>query len=67
MEKPKYFRTKPNSHIIFHESRPSKDNNRKKKQKQKTIQGQKTHPRKSMKVILQQTKKKTAKRTECQL
>jgi hypothetical protein len=33
MEKPKYSMTKPNSHIIFPESSPSKDNNRKKKYK----------------------------------
>jgi hypothetical protein len=33
----------------------------------KTIQGQKPHPRKNKKEILQQTKKKLARRTECQL
>ena len=37
--------------ISFHKSSPSKDNNRKKK----PIQGQKLCPRKSKKVILQQT------------
>jgi hypothetical protein len=47
--------------LSFHESCPSKDNNRKK------IQGQKPCPRKSKKVIHQQTKKKTATRTEYQL
>jgi hypothetical protein len=36
-------------------------------EKKKTIQGQKSCPRKSKKVIPQQTKKKTATRTECQL
>jgi hypothetical protein len=45
------------------ESSPSKDNNRKKK----TIQRRKSRPRKSRKVIPQQTKKKTATRIECQL
>jgi hypothetical protein len=50
MEKPKYSMTKPNSEISLHESSPSKDN------KGKTpIQGWKLHPRKSKKVILQQT------------
>jgi hypothetical protein len=48
--------------LSFHESSPSKDNNRK-----KTIQGWKPHPGKNKKVIPQQTKKKTATRTECQL
>jgi hypothetical protein len=48
-------------------SSPSKDNNRKNKKKQKTIQGRKSRPRTSKKVITQQTKKKTATRTECQL
>jgi hypothetical protein len=38
-----------------------------KKKKTKTIQGQKPCPRKSKKVILQLTYKKTATRTECQL
>ena len=49
--------------LTFHESSLSKNNNRKKI----TIQGQKPHPRKSKKVIPQQTKKKTATRTECKL
>jgi hypothetical protein len=40
--------------LSFPESSPSKDNNRKKK----PIQGLKSHPRKSKKVIPQQTKKK---------
>ena len=35
--------------------------------KKKTIQGQEQRPRKSKKVIPQQTKKKTATRTECKL
>jgi hypothetical protein len=35
MEKPKYSTTEPNSHIIFPQSRPSKDNNRKKQYKDK--------------------------------
>jgi hypothetical protein len=55
---------KKNHTLSFHKSIPSKDNNRKKKN---TIQGQKPCPRKSKKVILQQTKKKTSTRTECQL
>jgi hypothetical protein len=38
-----------------------------KTEKKKTIQGQKPCPRKSKKVIPQQSKKKTATRTECQL
>jgi hypothetical protein len=33
-------------------------------EKKKPIQGQKSHPRKSKKVIPQQTKKKTATKTE---
>jgi hypothetical protein len=37
------------------------------KKKKKTIQGQKSRHRKGKKVIRQQTKKKTATRTECQL
>jgi hypothetical protein len=41
MEKPKYSMTKPNSHIIFPQIQPFKDNNRK-----KLIQGQKPGPRK---------------------
>jgi hypothetical protein len=65
MEKPKISTTKPNLHIIFQESHPSKDNNRKKKKK--TIQGLKPYAKKSKKVIPQQTKKKTATRTECHL
>jgi hypothetical protein len=48
--------------LSFDESSPSKDNNRK-----KPIQGRKSHPRKSKKVIPQQTKKKTATGTEYQL
>ena len=48
--------------LSFHESSPSKDSNRK-----EAIQGRKPRPRTSMKVIPQQTKKKTAKRTECKL
>ena len=36
-------------------------------EKKKTIQGQEQRPRKSKKVIPQQTKKKTATRTECKL
>ena len=48
--------------LSFHESCPSNDNNIKKK-----VQGQKPLPRKSKKIIPQQTKKKTATRTECQL
>jgi hypothetical protein len=43
-------------------SSPSKDNNRK-----EAIEGRKSRPRTSKKVITQQTKKKTATRTECQL
>ena len=47
-------------HILsFHESHPSKDNNQ-----NKPIQKQKPLPRKNKKVILQQTKKKTATRTD---
>jgi hypothetical protein len=55
--------------LSFQESSPPKDNNRKQKQKQKqkTIQERKLRPRESKKVIPQQTKKKTATRTECQL
>jgi hypothetical protein len=50
MEKPKYSMIKPNSQISFHESSPSKDI------KGKTpTQGGKLCPRKSKKVILQQT------------
>jgi hypothetical protein len=50
MEKPEYSMAKPNHTISFHESGPSKDN------KGKTpTKGQKPHPRKSKKVILQQT------------
>jgi hypothetical protein len=41
--------------LSFHESSPSNHNDRK-----KTIQGQKPYPRKSKKIILQQTKRKTA-------
>ena len=41
--------------LSLDESSPSKDNNRK-----EAIQGQKSRPRKSKKVIPQQTKKKTA-------
>jgi hypothetical protein len=43
--------------LSFHEFSPPKDNNRKKnkKTKTKTIQGWKPFPRKSKKVILQQT------------
>ena len=48
--------------LSFHESSPSKDNKRK-----EAIQGWKSCPRTSKKVIPQQTKKKTATRTECQL
>jgi hypothetical protein len=54
MEKPKYSMTKPNSHNNFPQilsgRAASKDNNGK-----TPIQGQKLHPRKSNKVILQQT------------
>jgi hypothetical protein len=46
--------------LSFHESTTSKDNNRKKK-----IQGRKSRPRKSKKVIPQQAKKKIATRIEC--
>jgi hypothetical protein len=49
MEKPKYSMRKTNSHNTFHESSPSKDNNRK-----TPTQEQKIGPRKSKKVILQQ-------------
>jgi hypothetical protein len=49
--------------IIHHDQKEKK----KQKTKNKTMQGWKTRPRKSKKVILQQTKKKTATRTECQL
>jgi hypothetical protein len=48
--------------LSFHKSSPSKDNNRK-----EAIQGRKSSPRTSKKVIPQQNKKKTATRTECQL
>lgn len=48
--------------LSLHESSPSKDNNRK-----EAIQGRKSRPRTTKKVIIQQTKKKTATRTECQL
>jgi hypothetical protein len=48
--------------LSFHESSPSKDNNRK-----EAIQGRKSRPRTCKKLIPQQTKKKTATRTECQL
>jgi hypothetical protein len=59
--------------LSFHESSPPKDNNRKNKtttkqqQQQKTIQGLKPCPSKSKKVILQEIKKKTATKSECQL
>jgi hypothetical protein len=46
MEKPKYSMTKPNSHNIFDDSSPSKDNKGK-----IPIQRWKLHPRKSKKVI----------------
>jgi hypothetical protein len=50
MEKPKYSMTKQNSHNILPKIQPSKDN------KGKTpTQGGKLCPRKSKKVILQQT------------
>ena len=49
--------------LSFHESSPLKGNKRKKK----TVQGREPRPRKSKKVIPQQTKKKTATKTECQL
>jgi hypothetical protein len=48
--------------ISFYKSRPSKDNIGK-----TPTQRWKLHPRKSKKVILQQTSKKTATRTESQL
>jgi hypothetical protein len=58
----KVFHEKNQIHTFSsHDSSPSKENNRKK------IQGWKSCPRKSKKVIPQQTKKKTATRTECQL
>ena len=61
----KVFHDKKQIHTLtFHESSLSKNNNRKKK---KPIQGQEQRPRKSKKVIPQQTKKKTATRTECKL
>jgi hypothetical protein len=79
----KVFHDKTKFHTLsFYESSPSKDNNRKKKtkkqkqkkqnktkqkKKQKTKQEWKPRTRKSNKVILQQTKMKTATRTECQL
>jgi hypothetical protein len=50
MEKKKYSMIKPNSQISFYESSPSKDN------KGKTpTKGQKLHPRKSKKVVHEQT------------
>jgi hypothetical protein len=48
--KKKKKKKKKNNTLSFHEPSPSKDNNRKKK-----IQGWTPHPRKSKKVILQQT------------
>jgi hypothetical protein len=59
----KVFHDKNQIHTIsFHKSSPSKDN------KGKTpTQGWKLHPRKGKKVMLQQTYKKTASRTESQL
>jgi hypothetical protein len=55
MEKKKSIPQQNQIHTLsFRESCPSKDNNRKKKKKE-TIQGQKPSPRKSKKVILQQT------------
>ena len=59
----KVFHDKPKFTHIFPRIQPFKDNNRKKK----TIQGQKSCPRNSKKVIPQQTKKKTDTRTEFQL
>jgi hypothetical protein len=47
--------------LSFHESSPSKNNNRKK------IQRQKAQTRKRKTIIPQQMKKKTATRTECKL
>jgi hypothetical protein len=47
--------------LSFHEYSPSKDNNRK-----KPIEGWKSRPRKSKKVIPQQTNKKTTTKTESQ-
>jgi hypothetical protein len=75
MDKPKYYMTKS---IFSHESRPSKENNNKKTNKTKqnktkqnktkrTILGWKLQARKSKNAILQQTKKKTSTKTECQL
>ena len=45
----------------------TKQKTKNKNKKQKTIQGLKSRPRKTKKVIPQQTKKKKATKTECQL
>ena len=50
------------THYLSTNPTPSKNNNRK-----EPIQGLKSRPRTSKKVIPQQTKKKTATRTECQI
>jgi hypothetical protein len=78
----KVFHDKKQIHTLtFHKSSPSKNNKGKTKQNKtkqtkknnnnkkqnKTIQGQEPCPRKSKKVITQQTKKKTAIITECKL
>jgi hypothetical protein len=49
MEKQKYSTTEPNSHIIFPQISPSKDNNRKKKQKQNKKQKTKNKKKKQTK------------------
>jgi hypothetical protein len=62
MEKPKYSMIKPNSHNIFVQIQPFKGY-----KGETSTQVQKLHPKKSKKAILQQTKKKIARRTESQL
>jgi hypothetical protein len=49
-EKPRYSMTKPNLHDIIPQIQPFKDNNGK-----TPTQGGKLHPRKSKKIIFQQT------------
>jgi hypothetical protein len=58
MEKPRYSISKLNLHISFHKFSLTKDNRWK-----TPTQGWKLHPRKSKKVIFQQTQKKIATET----
>ena len=61
-----YLSTNPALQRIITEKTKNKNNNNN-NNNNKTIQGRKSRPRTSKKVLPQQTKKKTATRTECQL